>query len=354
MRGNFLDVPVDCPQRDERLGWTGDIQVFAPTATFLYDTAGFLGSWLADLAAEQYPDGSVPFVIPDVLHTATCATAAWGDAAILVPWTLYQRTADRGRPGASAAEHAAVGGQDGRPGRTRPALDRGFQYGDWLDPTAPEDDPYGAQADPDVIATAHFARSAAILAEAAHVLGEDDLAGRYAHLADEVRSAFLRAYVTPAGRVHSDAQAVYALAIQWDLLTHASSGRVPARDSPTWSAPAATGSAPASSAPRWSAPHSGNRARRRRPPAPAADRVPVVALSGHHGRHHDLGALGQHAARRPGESQRHDLVQPLRPRRCRGLDAPQCGRARSGSSRLSPDPVRPEPPARSPRRPPAI
>ena len=67
MRGNFVDVPTDCPQRDERLGWTGDIQVFAPTASFLFDSAGFLTSWLADLAAEQRPDGSVPFVVPDVL-----------------------------------------------------------------------------------------------------------------------------------------------------------------------------------------------------------------------------------------------------------------------------------------------
>src|SRR5204862_5947871 len=78
MRGNFLDLPTDCPQRDERLGWTGDIQVFSPTAAFLYDSAGFLTSWLADLTAEQHKDGSVPFVIPDVLRDAGPATAAWG------------------------------------------------------------------------------------------------------------------------------------------------------------------------------------------------------------------------------------------------------------------------------------
>jgi alpha-L-rhamnosidase len=218
MRGNFLDVPVDCPQRDERLGWTGDIQVFAPTATFLYDTAGFLGSWLADLAAEQYDDGSVPFVIPDVLHTPTSAAAAWGDAATLVPWALYQRTGDRevlARQLPSMRRWVDKVASLAGPNRLWTG---GFQYGDWLDPTAPEDDPYRAQADPDVIATAHLARSAAVVAEAARVLGNDDLADRYGSLAGEVRAAFRDAYVTPAGRVHSDAQAVYALALQWDLL----------------------------------------------------------------------------------------------------------------------------------------
>src|SRR5205085_7570259 len=88
MRGNFLDLPTDCPQRDERLGWTGDIQVFAPTACFLYDVGGFLQSWLADLAAEQRAAGSVPLVVPDVLAGvatpmaiwATAPVAAWGDA----------------------------------------------------------------------------------------------------------------------------------------------------------------------------------------------------------------------------------------------------------------------------------
>ncbi|MYS48566.1 family 78 glycoside hydrolase catalytic domain, partial [Streptomyces sp. SID6013] len=94
-RGNFVDVPTDCPQRDERLGWTGDIQVFAPAASFLFDVGGFLGSWLADLAAEQRPDGSVPYVVPDVLYDDSPAAAAWGDAAVVVPWVLYRRSGDR-------------------------------------------------------------------------------------------------------------------------------------------------------------------------------------------------------------------------------------------------------------------
>ena len=95
MRGNFLDVPTDCPQRDERLGWTGDIQVFAATATLLYDTAAVLSSWLADLAAEQEPNGNVPFVIPTVLPPSFTA-AGWGDAATVVPLTLSRRSPDGG------------------------------------------------------------------------------------------------------------------------------------------------------------------------------------------------------------------------------------------------------------------
>ena len=95
MRGNFLDIPTDCPQRDERLGWTGDIQVFSPTACFLYDTAGFLSSWLADLAAEQVDSGgNVPFIVPNVMSMPPSPAAAWGDAAVIVPWVLYERYGD--------------------------------------------------------------------------------------------------------------------------------------------------------------------------------------------------------------------------------------------------------------------
>jgi alpha-L-rhamnosidase len=218
MRGNFVDVPTDCPQRDERLGWTGDIQVFAPTAAFLFDTAGLLGSWLADLAADQQDDGSVPFVVPDVLRTPGPATAAWGDAAAVVPWVLYGRTGDAGLlarqlPSMRAwvdriadlagKDHLWVGG---------------FQFGDWLDPAAPPQSPFDAKADPDVIATAYLARSAEIVAQAAGVVGDPDTARHYADLADRTREAFAREYVTAGGRVLSDAQTVYALALEWALL----------------------------------------------------------------------------------------------------------------------------------------
>lgn len=218
MRGNFLDVPTDCPQRDERLGWTGDIQVFSPTASFLFDVAGFLGSWLADLAVEQQDDGSVPFVVPDVLGDEGPAAAAWGDAATVVPWVLHQRFGDEGLlrrqlPSMCAwvDRMAALAGDDH-------LWTGGFQLGDWLDPTAPPDDPHRAQVDSDVVATAHLARSAEVVAQAARVLGEEALAVRYGELASRVREAFAREYVTGAGRVLSDAPTAYAMALTWALL----------------------------------------------------------------------------------------------------------------------------------------
>jgi alpha-L-rhamnosidase len=218
MRGNFVDVPTDCPQRDERLGWTGDIQVFSPTASFLFDSAGFLTSWLADLAADQRPDGSVPFVAPDVLETPTPAAAAWGDAATLVPWVVYQRSGDRGLlarqlPSMRAwVDHVA-----GLAGADR-LWTGGFQFGDWLDPSAPPDDPFKAKADPDVLATAYLARSAEVVGRAAAVAGDAGAAEKYARLAAEVREAFAHEFVTPGGRVLSDCPTVYALALEWALL----------------------------------------------------------------------------------------------------------------------------------------
>jgi alpha-L-rhamnosidase len=222
MRGNFLHVPTDCPQRDERLGWTGDVQVFAPAAAFLFDVAGFLGSWLDDLAAEQRPDGSVPWVVPDVLGSDAPA-AGWGDAAVLVPWVLYERTGDR------ALLSRAVPSMRAWVERVRALAGPsclwtgGFQFGDWLDPSAPSNAPHDVQADPDVVATAYFARSAEILARALEAVGED--ATEYRDLAAQVRDAFVREYVTAGGRILSDCPTVYALALAWSLLPDALRGR---------------------------------------------------------------------------------------------------------------------------------
>ncbi|WP_127503349.1 family 78 glycoside hydrolase catalytic domain [Actinoplanes solisilvae] len=218
MRGNFVDVPTDCPQRDERLGWTGDIQVFSPTASFLFDSAGFLTNWLADLASEQQKDGSVPYVIPDVIRQPGQATAAWGDAATIVPWVLYQRTGDRGL--LERQLPSMRGWVDKMAALAGPDLlwAGGFQFGDWLDPTAPPEDPFRAKADPDVIATAHLARSAEVVAQAALAIGDGAVAREYGELARRVREAFAREYVTEGGRVLSDAPTAYALALQWALL----------------------------------------------------------------------------------------------------------------------------------------
>ncbi|GAA2974436.1 alpha-L-rhamnosidase [Microbacterium terrae] len=219
-RGNFVDIPTDCPQRNERLGWTGDLQVFGPTAQYLYDVSGLVTSWLADLAAEQYPTGAVPHVIPNTVRDRVDdpATAAWGDAATLVPWNLFLRTGDAGilrrqlhsmRAWVDHVEELA--GED-------LLWNSGFQFGDWLDPSASPHDPADAKAAAEVVATAHFARSAEVVSEAAEVIGEREVAARYAELAERVRAAFVAAYVTPSGRLMSEAQTTYALALEWGLL----------------------------------------------------------------------------------------------------------------------------------------
>ena len=216
MRGNFLDVPTDCPQRDERLGWTGDIQVFAPTASFLFDTAGFLTSWLADLAADQLEDGTVGFVAPNVLGP-TPPAAAWGDAAAVVPWVLYRRYGD---PRVLERQFASMRGWVDKIAGLAPdgVWAGGFQFGDWLDPAAPPDDPFAATTDPDIVATAYLARSARIVADAAEVLGRTADAERYGSLAADARRAFAHEFVTGSGRIVGDAPTAYALALCFDLL----------------------------------------------------------------------------------------------------------------------------------------
>jgi alpha-L-rhamnosidase len=218
MRGNFVDIPTDCPQRDERLGWTGDIQVFAPTAAFLYDCAGPLSSWLADLAAEQSEIGTVPHYVPWVrLFFPAAPTAAWGDAAVLVPWALYQRFGDLGVLRAQYPSMTAWVDQVAALTR-RHLWDEGFQFGDWLDPAAPPDRPGKSRTDHALVATAYHAWSAQALAETAKLLGHDDDAVRYEALASAVRAAFRDEFVTPSGRLAGDTQTGYALALHLDLL----------------------------------------------------------------------------------------------------------------------------------------
>ncbi|WP_335988882.1 family 78 glycoside hydrolase catalytic domain [Glycomyces sp. MUSA5-2] len=219
MRGNFVSIPTDCPQRDERLGWTGDIQVFAPAASFLYDCDGFLASWLDDLALEQFDDGAVPFIVPNVLEWAQTPAAAWGDAATVVPTVLFDRFGDRAvlerqYPSMRAwTDHLAALAGD------RHLWEGRFQFGDWLDPDAPPDDPARAKTDPDIVASAYFERSAALTARAATELGHAEDAATYGALAEAAREAWVREYVTGASRIVSDAPTAYALAIEFDLVT---------------------------------------------------------------------------------------------------------------------------------------
>ena len=220
MRGNAVDVPTDCPQRDERLGWTGDLQVFAPTATFLFDVTGFLADWLEDLRAEENPDGSIPVVVPGAPLGSVpegSAVATWGDVSTFLPWDLYQRYGDRGlleRHLPSMRKWADL--------LLAKAGDRllwpdQFQFGDWLDPDAPADQPWKAKTSPKLVADAYLARSVQIVSDAARALGHHDVAEAYAERAAAVSEAFRHEYVTPSGLVASDSVTAYALAIVFGL-----------------------------------------------------------------------------------------------------------------------------------------
>ncbi|WP_258229395.1 family 78 glycoside hydrolase catalytic domain, partial [Arthrobacter sp. HMWF013] len=220
MRGNFLALPTDCPQRDERLGWTGDIQVFSPTASYLYDSLGFLGSWLQDLAVEQgHRDGVVPIIVPSVLGMMDAPVAAWGDAATVVPWVLFERFGDTGllrRQFGSMRDwaDALLKVRDGA------GLWQGqMQLGDWLDPAAPPDKPGAARTHGDIVASAYLFKSLDLVAQAAEVLGHGSDQAKYSALAEETRLAFLAEYVTPAGRMVSDAQTAYSLALMFGIST---------------------------------------------------------------------------------------------------------------------------------------
>lgn len=212
-RGNFLSIPTDCPQRDERLGWTGDVQVFAPAASSIFDVDAFLRSWLADLRLEQDDRGGVvPTIAPDPLDDIRSPVAGWGDAATTVPWSLYERYGDL-----QVLRDAISSMRDWVRvvrARMKDGVWQGdFQFGDWLDPAAPPDQPGFPVTHHDLIATAYAFRSATILAQAEELLGKDGEATAAAHWADEVRTGFLETFVTTRGLLVSDSVGAYVTAI---------------------------------------------------------------------------------------------------------------------------------------------
>jgi alpha-L-rhamnosidase len=190
-RSNFLSLPTDCPQRDERMGWTGDIQVFAPTACANANAGAFLSSWLKDLAIDQRADGAVPSTVPNVIADLDFAFGAvgWGDAAVLTPWALYEAYGDASVLERQFASMCAwVDWCASRRGDSG-LWTGGFQFGDWLDPGAPPDRPDLATTDSDFIANAYLSFSARTLAKAANVLGRSEEAHTYDELGREVASA---------------------------------------------------------------------------------------------------------------------------------------------------------------------
>ncbi len=216
-KGNFLDVPTDCPQRDERLGWTGDAQVFSRTASFNMNVDAFFAKWLKDLAADQNANGIVPFVIPDVI-LAPVGSAGWADASTIIPWNMFLAYGDKTILQDQYASMKAWVGY-----MTSSSKDdlwnNGFHFGDWLF-YRPQDDNDGRAAVTDkyLIAQCFYAHSTQILIDAAGILGHTDDVRQYTDLLQRIKSAFLREYMTPSGRLVSGTQTAYVLALQFDML----------------------------------------------------------------------------------------------------------------------------------------
>jgi alpha-L-rhamnosidase len=233
-RGNALDVPTDCPQRDERLGWTGDLAVFAPTAAYLYDVREWLIDWLRDLSVEQRAaKGRVPLVVPDPLTIQGQGFimneggpyAIWGDACIWVPWALWQAYGDRGVLESQFASMTAHLERVQEKLSPNGLWNQGFQFGDWLDPDAPPDRAWEAKAHKGVVATACLYRSARTVSDVARILGRQEDAETYDVLASQTRAAFRKHYLLEDGSIKSDAPTVYALAIEFGLLEDGDLGR---------------------------------------------------------------------------------------------------------------------------------
>jgi len=219
MRGNFVDLPTDCPQRDERLGWTGDIQVFAPTASFLYSVHGMLKGWLRDVAAEQREWGSVPNFVPWVeCGFPSNPAAAWGDAAVIVPWVLYERYGDIDVLEAQYPSMKAWVDQVDSLSDDGGLWNAGFQLGDWLDPETPPDDPAASRTDKYLVATAYRIHSTRLLARTAAILGNEGDRTFYEAMARRATDAFRNEFVTPNGRLASDTPTAYSIAIMFELL----------------------------------------------------------------------------------------------------------------------------------------
>jgi alpha-L-rhamnosidase len=221
-KGNFLDVPTDCPQRNERLGWTGDAQIFAPTASFNFETVEFYEKWLKDLALDQQDDGAMPHVIPNILSHTTrkgdSASSGWADVAVVLPWTVYQAFGDRRVLEVQYPSMKAWVEYMRKQAGDKYLYNTGFTFGDWLAFATTNSDYPGATTDKDFIQTAYFAHSTELLAKTAVVLGKKEDAADYQALEKKIKAEFLKEFVTPNGRLSSNTQTAYVLALTFNLL----------------------------------------------------------------------------------------------------------------------------------------
>ncbi|MCV9386701.1 glycoside hydrolase family 78 protein [Reichenbachiella ulvae] len=219
-KDNFLDIPTDCPQRDERVGWTGDAQVFSMTAAFNFDVAAFYTKWLKDLALDQQPNGEVPNIIPDMWDNKLGGTTAWGDAAVIVPWTVYRAYGDkRVLEQQYESMKAWVDYMRLKSGDDLLWNEKGkHHWGDWLAFHSDSPAYAGSVTENDLIATAYFKYSTELLGKTARILGKEKDAQTYSRLSEDIKEAFINEFVTANGRLVSHTQTAYALAISFDLV----------------------------------------------------------------------------------------------------------------------------------------
>jgi len=224
-RGNFLDVPTDCPQRDERLGWTGDAEVFSRTAAYNFNVNNFFSKWLKDLSAEQYDNGAIPFVIPDILKGTFFGqaegAAGWSDAGIIIPWNMYVAYGDKRIVEQQYTSMKAFLDYMRRSAKND-LWNTGFQFGDWLSYRV--DDSRGmigqksAVTDNYLVTQCFYAYSVDIMIKSARLLGKTDEVKEYEALLERIKKAFQQEYVTPGGRLISETQTAYVLVLQMDML----------------------------------------------------------------------------------------------------------------------------------------
>ena len=217
-KGNFLDVPTDCPQRDERLGWTGDAQAFFNTAAYNMNVNNFFSKWMKDVATDQLESGAVPHVVPNVLGENASGSAGWADAATIIPWNSYllygdHRMLQKQYPSMKSwVDYIVNQSQDN-------LWATGFHFGDWLF-YRPDDDNDGRAAITDkyYITQCFFANSTQLVINAAKVLGHEYDVKKYQALLKDIKKAFQDEFVTASGRVGPNTQTAYVLALQFDML----------------------------------------------------------------------------------------------------------------------------------------
>ncbi len=214
-KGNFLDIPTDCPQRDERLGWTGDAQIFSWTAAFNSNTALFFTKWMRDVAAESSLDKGVPHVIPDIL--GQYSASAWSDAAVIVPWVVYQTYGDKQVLEENwKCMHEWVDYIRNHCGENK-LWQTGFQYGDWLALDKEEGADRTGATDKYMIANAYYLYVTDLVKQTAEVLEKKQEASKYAALYNETLEAFRAEYYTPTGRIVSETQTGAVLSLYFHL-----------------------------------------------------------------------------------------------------------------------------------------